>query len=423
MSPTSRQGSLEQPLNAVIVHAGDGQQAAVDIGAGIFMSRDVSNVYLVTTSDGDLLVNTGMPGRGDEHRRRFAEVSSNPVKVITFTQSHPDHIGGWSTFTGPEVTTIAQARYAQVRGYWRGLEPFYLARTGRLWSRDINAGQAPAIYPDPVLDRSFHDRESFVLGDRRIELLAVPGGETHDALVVWLPDDRVVFTGNLTGPIFGHVPNLYTVRGDKLRSVASFVECVQRVIDLAPAVLVTGHGDPLVGEEEIRQQLSRIRDAAQYLWDRTWEGMNAGVDLWTLMDEIELPPALALPQGHGKVPWIVRAIWEEHAGWFRYESSTELYSVPVKAVAPDIVHLAGGPDPLMERAAHHLAEGRPLHALQLTDLVLDTDAGHRGALTVKLAATEALLAASGRENFSEVRWLEAEIRDTQAALDDPAGDA
>jgi hypothetical protein len=35
------------------------------------------------------------------------------------------------------------------------------------------------------------------------------------------------------------------------------------------------------------------------------------------------------------------------------------------------------------------------------------------ALEIKLGALEALLAASGRENFSEVRWLEAEIRQTQ----------
>ena len=40
----------------------------------------------------------------------------------------------------------------------------------------------------------------------------------------------------------------------------------------------------------------------------------------------------------------------------------------------------------------------------------------RDALQVKLGALEQLLEASGRENFSEVRWLEAEIRDTQALL-------
>ena len=47
-------------------------------------------------------------------------------------------------------------------------------------------------------------------------------------------------------------------------------------------------------------------------------------------------------------------------------------------------------------------------------MVLAQDAKDAVALQVKLGALEQLLAASGRENFSEVRWLEAEIHDTQA---------
>jgi alkyl sulfatase BDS1-like metallo-beta-lactamase superfamily hydrolase len=124
----------------------------------------------------------------------------------------------------------------------------------------------------------------------------------------------------MTGPIFGHVPNLYTLRGDHIRYVQWFLDSVQRVIDLEPATLITGHGEPIRGVDEIRRRLTQIRDAAQYLRDKTFEGMNAGVDLWTLMGSIKLPPELNIPQGHGKIPWIVRAIWEEHLGWFRYES-------------------------------------------------------------------------------------------------------
>src|SRR5262252_5819669 len=169
-----------------------------------------------------------------------------------------------------------------------------------------------------------------------------------------MPQDRIAFTGNLTGPLFGHVPNLYTLRGDKIRYVQWFIDGVQRVIDLQPEMLITGHGEPIRGAEEIRRQLTRIRDATRYLKDRTFEGMNAGVDLWTLMGSIELPPQLAIGQGHGKVPWIVRAIWEEHLGWFRYESTTELYEVPPRAVWPDLVELAGGPDAVVTRARAHL---------------------------------------------------------------------
>jgi alkyl sulfatase BDS1-like metallo-beta-lactamase superfamily hydrolase len=101
------------------------------------------------------------------------------------------------------------------------------------------------------------------------------------------------------GPIFGHVPNLYTLRGDKIRYVQWFIDSVQRVIDLSPEVLITGHGDPRRGAVAIRQELSRIREAVRYLKERTFEGMNAGVDLWTLMGSVSLPPELLRVMSEG----------------------------------------------------------------------------------------------------------------------------
>ena len=37
----------------------------------------------------------------------------------------------------------------------------------------------------------------------------------------------------MTGPIFGHVPNLYTVRGERYRYVQWYLDSVQRVIELS----------------------------------------------------------------------------------------------------------------------------------------------------------------------------------------------
>ena len=37
-------------------------------------------------------------------------------------------------------------------------------------------------------------------GDRRIELISTPGGETIDSLVVWLPDEGVALAGNCSRP-------------------------------------------------------------------------------------------------------------------------------------------------------------------------------------------------------------------------------
>jgi alkyl sulfatase BDS1-like metallo-beta-lactamase superfamily hydrolase len=159
-----------------------------------------------------------------------------------------------------------------------------------------------------------------------------------------------------------------------------------------------------------------MRDATQYLRDRTFEGMNAGRSLWELMDTIKLPSELAIPQGHGKVPWIVRSIWEEHMGWFRFESSTELYAVPPQAVFPDLIELAGGPGPVVTRARDHLDAGRPLQALHLAEAVPAGSDAHGEALAVQLGANRAILEAAGRENFSEVRWLESEIARLERAI-------
>ena len=114
----------------------------------------------------------------------------------------------------------------------------------------------------------------------------------------------------------------------------------------------------------------RSANATEHPFDRTIEGMNAGTDLWTLMGQITLPPELDIPQGHGKVPWIVRAIWEEHVGWFRFESTTELYNVPPSAIWAELAVLAGGTPALVRAAQTHLSVGRPLHALNFVDIIL-----------------------------------------------------
>jgi glyoxylase-like metal-dependent hydrolase (beta-lactamase superfamily II) len=394
------------------VKQGEGAQDAVDVGDGIFMSRNIANSYLVTTPDGDVLINTGTDFEAPEIKERFARVSKGPLRVVTFTQGHPDHVGGWDLFNEPGVETIAQANHRDVREYWRHLHPFYARRIMTLWGAfmDVDA-TAMQLPPEPVLTSTFIDSLAFEVGGRRFELCSTPGGETTDALVVWMPDHKTVFIGNLMGPFFGHVPNLYTLRGDKIRSAMAFMHSVERVMALEPETLLNGH-DVVHGADEIRQTMIKVRDATAYLRDRTIDGMNAGSDLWTLMREVTLPAELALPQVHGKVPWIVRAIWEEHVGWFRYESTTELYGVPPSAVWPDIVELAGGTAALTERAQRYAEAGRALHALHLIDIVLAHSPGDPDATRVKNAALEQLLADSGRENFSEVQWLEQEMNNS-----------
>lgn len=356
-------------------------------------------------------MNCGMGFEGPIHRANYADVDDRPVGWVVLTQGHYDHVGGVDRFLDDDPEVIAQESFTIWRDDNERLEAFRSRNAAFAWIDAIMAavtyaqehvdGDLPAqSRPEPT--RTFSDRLELDAGGRRIELIATPGGETTDALVAWLPESRTLLSGNVFGPLFGHVPNLVTMRGDRYRDALAYVDAVQTVIDLRPERLLTGHFDPIDGADLIEAELTRMRDATQYVHDRTVEGMNAGVDVHTLMRDIRLPSNLDVGEGYGTVRWNVRAIWETYAGWFHHRSTTELYGVPPSAVAADLVRLAGAPS-LVEAAARHVAADRPVEALHLTDLLLDADPDDLAARRVATEAHTALLARTG--NFWEAAWL------------------
>ncbi len=72
-------------------------------------------------------------------------------------------------------------------------------------------------------------------------------------MVVWLPESRTLFSGNLFGPLFGHVPNLVTIRGDRYRDALTYIGSLDVVHELAPERLITGHFDPIDGADRISE--------------------------------------------------------------------------------------------------------------------------------------------------------------------------
>ena len=114
-------------------------------------------------------------------------------------------------------------------------------------------------------------------------------GETPDHLTVWIPQYRAAFIGD---NYYDSFPNIYTLRGTRPRWALDYVESLNSILALDPELVLPSHGQPIRGRDEIRRKLTRYRDAIQYVHDETVKGMNAGKDVWTLMNEIKLPPAL-----------------------------------------------------------------------------------------------------------------------------------
>jgi alkyl sulfatase BDS1-like metallo-beta-lactamase superfamily hydrolase len=389
----------------------------VEVNDHLWVSKDISDSILVTTPEGNVVINAGMPGNGETHRHRFREVSEQPVEYLVITQCHGDHFGGVHDIRDPETRVITQEKFEECREYWRILDDFYKRRSGKLWGSVLGKrADVKSILREVTPDITFRDDYRLELGGRQFELYAVSGGESEDGVIVWLPQDRTVITGNLFGPVFANMPNLYTIRGDKIRSARRFITSLDFVAALQPEVIVTGH-EVIRGNKEIQSALAKLRGAVVYVHDYTIAGMQAGKDVQTLMREVSLPEELQVGQAHGKLAWCVRAIWEEYAGWFHYDATTSLYGVPAAAVAADITDLAGGADALASRAESYLDRKQPLEALHLIDIALQAQPDNQRALKAKIAAHQQLLEASGGENFSEVMWLKSEIESAESRLD------
>lgn len=399
---------------------------AVPIDDRIWMSPGLSNTYMVQTSDGRVIVNTGMGFEAPVHRRVYEAVDDSLLRYIVLTQGHVDHVGGVDWIREPGTIVVAQQGNQRCQADDARIAKFRVRRSLPFWREAIEAAGRPAssalvngpvpTQSVPIPDVTFNDTWAFEVGDTSFELYSTPGGETVDSLVMWLPERRILFSGNLFSALFGHFPNFTTMRGDRMRDPLVFVESCNTVLALEPELLCVGHFGPLRGSKIIRSEISRVRDAVLFVHDSVIEGMNAGAELYTLMRDIQLPEGLEVGEGYGKVSWAVRSIWETYAGWFLAQSTRELYTEPETASYPDLVELAGA-DQLVDRAYELIAEGRLERALHLAEIVLAVVATHCGAWAAYRDAHKRLLDRSRGENFWETRWLQIRLREAEQEIE------
>lgn len=415
MANENNEASKATPLGRLTGVAAETGQL-LEVNDHLWVSKDISDSILVTSREGNVIINTGMIGNGDQHRERFSSVSDGKTHTIVITQCHGDHFGGAYELSDADTQIVTHENYQQCREYWRELAVFYKRRSSKLWASVLGErGNVQDKLREVTADKTFKEEHSFELGGRIFELYSAPGGESQDGVIVWLPQDRTLISGNLFGPVFGNMPNLYTIRGDKNRSAKAFIESLDNVRAFKPEVIVTGH-EVIRGAQQIDRILQDVRAAVMHIYQYTIDGMNAGKDVHTLMREVQLPEDLEVGQAHGKLSWCVRAIWEEYAGWFHYDATTSLYPIPASAVAGDVVELAGN-DALISRANKYLESEQALEALHLINMVLSAQPRSSDALQAKIAAHEILLKQAGGENFSEVMWLKSEIEEAQQTLE------
>jgi glyoxylase-like metal-dependent hydrolase (beta-lactamase superfamily II) len=130
----------------------------------------------------------------------------------------------------------------------------------------------------------FDKRLTLWLGKLRVEIMQLGRGHTKGDTVVWLPDDRVLFSGDLVE--FGATP--YT--GDAY--LTDWPVTLDALEALNPAKLVPGRGAALQTPDDVKQGLEGTRAFVTAMFDAVKRGVEEGRDLRTIYRETyaELKP-------------------------------------------------------------------------------------------------------------------------------------
>ena len=394
----------DEPLKTWLIDEVENSFKVVD---RIYREENSCNSYLVVTDAGSILVDPGGAASPESALRRLSRKA--PVRAILLTHGHHDHIEGIASWTrGGEVPVIAQREIVEFINHNNLLRGFDSRRLA-LQSGAPRPQNADGMAATPVPATELYDKSySFASGGIHFELFHT-GGETPDQAVIWVPELKAVFIGD---NYYSSFPNLSTLRGSPPRPALEYIMALEKALSLEPEVLLPGHGEPLLGKDNIRLKLTKYRDAVRYVHDAVVKGMNEGKDARTLVQEISLPPELQLPQAFGRVSWAVRGIFEGYAGWFD-ENPSSLYA-PTSSIDAELVQLCGGPDVLARRALELAQNGEEIRALHMTDIVLAVEGNHRPTLEARRTALKSLLAKCG--NFIEANWLRYGIRTVEAKL-------
>ena len=391
-----------------------------EVTPGVFRASGVGNTFVITTSEGNVIFDTGLVIQASEQIRQLKAALGDfePVKIV-LSHSHADHVGGTRLWSGENTELIAHEAFEEEQRYLTELNPYLHQRNRILFPwipetpRTLPGMDFRGLIPDIRVDNDIP--YTFTLGGRRFEVHATPGAEGADNVVLWLPDDKMLFTGDFFGPQFPQFPNLFTMRGEKMRKPVEYMNSIDHLLNLEIETLLPSHLEPVRGANEIRAGMIKIREAVDFVHSTTVAGMNAGKSLSELMVEIRLPERLLLSETHGKVSWAVKSIWEYYATWFHFDRTSELYATPQSAVLDDLAGIIDA-DAALSLVREKLQRSEPEQALLLLEIFEGFDK-EPDLMELRVEVLSQLRErATVTGNDYELYWLDSELEKARRAL-------
>lgn len=274
-----------------------------------------------------------------------------PLTTVLVTHAHWDHVGGQRAFRDltPAPRFIGRGNYAEeLANDAKGNK----ATLQRFFGKDFSLDDVLSYRPDVTIE---HPTER-VIGGTRFELLPARGGETGDAMLVHLPQQGVLFMGDILMPYLG-AP--FTEEG----SLDGLIAAIDQVHALAPRILLHGH-DPLTRLFTSTAMLDQLRGHLEWLRAEVLRSMQAGTERSAIQSANLIPPSLAQSGSDVHLAYLVlrenviNRLYDQNSGYWQ-NGLAGLDALGTQDYGAALVDYLGVSDTQLAAAAEKLvADGR-----------------------------------------------------------------
>ena len=214
-----------------------------------------NNLGFVVSDTGVLVINTGPSERvARALHTAIRKITAQPVKWVVNVNSQNHYWHGNGYFKSQGATILASKEAERVM---REMGAQQLAANKDLLKE--KADGTMLTYPTELTA----DKRELKLGKTSVQLLHFGPAHTPGDLIVWLPQQRILFSGDIvyTERLLAVIP---------IGNTANWEQAFDKLVALNPKTIVPGHGRPTtieVARRDTRDYLSFLRAEAKRILD------------------------------------------------------------------------------------------------------------------------------------------------------------
>jgi glyoxylase-like metal-dependent hydrolase (beta-lactamase superfamily II) len=262
------------------------------------------NTGVVIGDDAVMVIDTqATPVMAQDVIRRIRAITDLPIKYVVLSHYHAVRVLGACAYR-PEHIIASQDTYDLIVERGEADMKSEIERFPRLF----RAVESVPGLTWPTL--TFKGEMTLWLGKLEVKIMQLGRGHTKGDTVVWLPEERIAFSGDLVE--YEATP----YAGDAY--FKDWPHTLDAIAALKPAKLVPGRGASLQTPEQVAAGLSATRTFVSELYGEIQQGAQAGKDMRTIYREVY--GALKSKYGHWVIfdhcmPFDVSRAYDEATGY------------------------------------------------------------------------------------------------------------